>query len=150
MGDGEIWVRYGMVSASIAAGEVARLELGEMFVDAMEAAPGDRFPLGRVTPANKKAFNCLASEPKARCFTSLPNDDGGENTEVRAVGTRRCDGRACRHGRSAGSVFSVVVQSSDRRQRSWICSARKILWLDSWRLQIQIWPLSGLRKLQTI
>lgn len=53
MGDGEIWGMYGMGGASIAAGEVAMLELGEMF-DAVEAAPGDRLPLGRVTPAIRK------------------------------------------------------------------------------------------------
>jgi hypothetical protein len=38
-----------MGGASIAAGEVAILELGEMF-EAVEAAPGDKFPLGSVTP----------------------------------------------------------------------------------------------------
>lgn len=92
MGDGEIWGSDGMGGASTAAGEVAMLELGEMF-DAVEAAPGDRLPLGRVTPAKSKAnLNVAPYRHEQVEFTSLTDNDGCENAEVGAIGTRRSDG----------------------------------------------------------
>jgi len=58
----DMWDSDGIIGTSTAAGDVAILELGEILVDAVDAALGDKFPLGRVTPV--KSYSNLYYQSK--------------------------------------------------------------------------------------